>query len=692
MRLSGRRPRGHDGRARAPSPAPPSSRPPRSPSPRGARAGPAAAADRPAGSVSDWSHELNQEQLPALERRDGARRTAPRAGPDRSTASSRRPATNGLWFSGVERPALPAAAAVAPRRRPAGARRAQLHAPSTRATGLKWDVAVEVWAARNALNSKRRGRVRPDHRPWRGRAACRCSTRPTARAALREIRRIVPTVRNRPYVNFYTGSDEPFTVLPRGKARRDAVRPAAWPPTSGAPPATRSPTRSPGAARASPSACAGPAWSRYVGRALLRDEGRAGAPHPAARPRRRGQPQRLRLHRRLHPVGLHAPGGVRRRRRGRPLRELPGARPRRARALQPRLRRQAACPISRASGRASWCRRFNYSRYTPMRERPLDLDGPGAARRAPPTSASSRSDNPRFTRPRFYETMLAIARSRARRAAAGPADRPAPARPLRDRQRGPGAARPGRATSRYRTSGDAIYTTYSLLGELEGASFSFDADTRLVPSPARLAAARTLWMPRGDILDAAFAARVVDWVRGGRDADRRPTRTPSRDARRRRALAGGGARRPHRRAAGPAPPGVDPRGAARAPSAPARPTTCSSLPIDSARPRAFAARAGRARASWRASSTARPAAILRPVGAGRVLAFSADPMAPSVLDEPLDLARFVGAVHRVGRRHARRPRVGATACPAIPTRRACRGRARCRRRAPAPLPGPVTSP
>ena len=41
-----------------------------------------------------------------------------------------------------------------------------------------------------------------------------------------------------------------------------------------------------------------------------------------------------------------------------------------------------------------------------------------------------------------------------------------------------------------------------------------------------------------------------------------------------------------------------------------------------------------------------PAAIVRPVGAGRVLAFSADPMAPSVLDEPLDLARV----------HRRRPR------------------------------------
>jgi hypothetical protein len=40
-----------------------------------------------------------------------------------------------------------------------------------------------------------------------------------------------------------------------------------------------------------------------------------------------------------------------------------------------------------------------------------------------------------------------------------------------------------------------------------------------------------------------------------------------------------------------------------------------------------------------------PAAIARPVGAGRVLAFAADPMAPGVLDDPIDLVRLVRAVH-----------------------------------------------
>jgi len=42
------------------------------------------------------------------------------------------------------------------------------------------------------------------------------------REALREIRRIVPTVRGKPYVNLYSGSDEPVTIIPRGAARRSA--------------------------------------------------------------------------------------------------------------------------------------------------------------------------------------------------------------------------------------------------------------------------------------------------------------------------------------------------------------------------------------------------------------------------------------------------------------------------------------
>ena len=78
-----------------------------------------------------------------------------------------------------------------------------------------------------------------------------------------------------------------------------------------------------------------------------------------------------------------------------------------------------------------------------------------------------------------------------------------------------------------------------------------------------------------------------------------------------------------------------------------------------------------------------PAAILRAVGAGRVLAFAADPMAPGALDDPMDLARLVAGVHRwAGGSTA--PRPGTTACRAIPTRIACPGRARSRPRPRAP--------
>ena len=263
-------------------------------------------------------------------------------------------------------------------------------------------------------------------------------------------------------------------------------------------------------ARSPRRACAG-SLVALLGRPLLRDEGGAGPPHPPARPGRGRQPQRLRLHRRLHPLGLHPPGRLRRRRRGRSLRELPGARPRRAGPLQPRLRGQAAVRPHRAGARGSSSR----ASTTRATSRCPATCGPGAPRRCapgPPTSASSRRTT------RASPTGACTGRcSTSRAACAGrgavAAHRPRAARPLRDRQRGPG--QPDRAGNlRYRTDGDAIYTTYSLLGELAGGAFSFDADTRLGAQPARLAAARTLWLPAADTLDARFADQLAAWVQG----------------------------------------------------------------------------------------------------------------------------------------------------------------------------------
>ena len=206
-----------------------------------------------------------------------------------------------------------------------------------------------------------------------------------------------------------------------------------------------------------------------------------------------------------------------------------------------------------------------------------------------------------------------------------------------------GQAQPNRVGNvRYRTDGDAIYTTYSLLGELAGGAFSFDADTRLSAQPARLAAAKTLWLPRADTLDAPFADQLAAWVRAGgtlvvtdpeaftRSATGAPL-TAVRDA-----LIGA--------PLGPPRPGrmlqVE-QGAL----APGLPDDLLSVPIDADRAQAFAAVPAGSTVVARFIDGA-PAAILRPVGAGRVLAFAADPMVPSVLDEPLDLARLVGAIHR----------------------------------------------
>jgi hypothetical protein len=197
---------------------------------------------------------------------------------------------------------------------------------------------------------------------------------------------------------------------------------------------------------------------------------------------------------------------------------------------------------------------------------------------------------------------------------------------------------------RSRTSGDALYTTYSLLGELEHGSFSFDSDMRLMREPARLAAARTLWMPRGAVLDAAFARRVVEWVRAGgtlivTDPDAftttpAGTRRPSL-ARERDILIGAGLGKRRTGSLLEVQPGALGAGV---------PDDLLSIPIDSDHPRAFASVPAGASVVARFIDGA-PAAILRPVGAGRVLAFSADPMVPSVLDGPMDLARFVGDVH-----------------------------------------------
>ena len=325
---------------------------------------------------------------------------------------------------------------------------------------------------------------RPTRRPTR--AACRCSTRATgARRCARSGASSRP-LRGRPFVNLYEGSDEPVTVLPRGPARRTRLRPPAGAPTS---------ARRRGFALPDPSArpTSSPreglrwlAWSRFSGDRFFAHEGGAGAPHPQARPGRRREPQRLRLHRRVHPVGLHPPVAVRRRGGGRPLRELPGARPRRPRALQPGLRGEAAL---RPHGKAH-ADRGPGVRLLPLPadpRRPVDLDGPGAAGRG------HRHQLLRLGQPALHQPapLRRDARHRRARCAARGCRRrpPTPSSSCSTPRRARGRpSRPGSGACATARRGDALYTTYALLGELGGGAFSFDADTRLEAEPARLAA------------------------------------------------------------------------------------------------------------------------------------------------------------------------------------------------------------
>ena len=362
------------------------------------------------------------------------------------------------------------------------------------------------------------------------------------------------------------------------------------------------------------------------------------------------------------PVGLHAPRRLRRRRRGRPLRQLPGARPRRPRPLQPRLRREAALRPERQCAPASSCRRST-TRATGRRPA---TSGPGAPRRsapAPPTSASSRRTT------RASRTGACTTRCSPSRAPSG-----APAfrlrRPTRSSScctRPPARGRPSRTAPAASATGRAATRSTPptrCSGELAGGAFSFDADTRLLAQPARLAAARTLWMPRGDTLDRPFADALLGVGAGGRHADRdRPGRVHP-DPRGRAAR--GRARRLDRRAPRPGAPRLGARGAAGRPrrDRARRPAdACRSTPPG----RGPSPRCRPGRAWWRGSSTAPPPPCSATWGGGRVLAWAADPMSPARARRAARPGPPGGRPAALGRRRHGDPARGATASPATPS-------------------------
>ena len=156
---------------------------------------------------------------------------------------------------------------------------------------------------------------------------------------------------------------------------------------------------------------------------------------------------------------------------------------------------------------------FPYAGYRP---RPADLYAwTSQALRAGATDISFyASGNPRFTDKPLYQAMLDISRSlRGTRLPPPPAD---PSTVVVYATASEGQGQPSRkGDARYRTGGDALYTTYALLGEQAGGSFVFDSDTRLAADPSRLARAKTVWLPRADTLDRPFADQLVAWVQAG---------------------------------------------------------------------------------------------------------------------------------------------------------------------------------
>lgn len=588
-----------------------------------------ALADRPMGAVSSWGHELNQDELPGY--RPDRLPVAPARWYrtiDRILADA---GGSGMWFTGPSSlpfPPLP----LAPNE-PVGWRTPARFAAAHRATGLSWDVAFEVWVARNLIRRRAATIVDDTVSPFAYTQRIALTDPAYRRASLAEIRRIVPTVRRAPYVFAYQGSDEPMVRLPRGAAlgstyartMRAQVRARyGWTPPS----ATARPSTNPveGLRRL--------AYQRWLDDAfvsLKRDQ--------------------VDLIHRLDPGSLvetndyafiqgFVPwdytriGEVADMVEGDPyVSYAENLRPGRGR-YNPGF---TAKFLSDLTGRRTRIilQAFTYAGYTPQT---ADLYVWAAqALRAGATDLSLyASDNPRVTRPAFYRGMLGLARAlRGTRLPDAPVDR---SELVVYATASEGQGRPALSgDDRYMASGDALYTTYALLGERGHAAFAFDSDSRLLRDPARLAAARVVWLPRADTLDAAFATALQRWVEAGgtlvvTDPDAF-SRTPSgaSAAAVRQALIGAPLGAPRAGSVLRVAPGAFGAGA---------PADELMLPADATVRRAFAAVPEGATVLARFLDDA-PAVISRPVGAGRVVAFSTDLMQPGSLTDPLDLDAFI---------------------------------------------------
>jgi hypothetical protein len=591
-------------------------------------AAPAALADRPAGAVFSWGQELRQQKLPGWK-------------PNRNPVSTPRwnrlvnrtldiAGQNGLWFSGSA--ALPFDLPIR------SSEPIQWFTPARyleryQRTGLSLDVNLElrtatksvqkhrsiVWDSRQKILTRRVSIIDPGYQT----------------TALEEIRRIVPRYTNVPYRAYYTGLDEPMVFPPSGKSlttpQAQRFVQAVFDKYGWVPPAAiADPTTD------DEEGLHWLAFQRYVGDQFFGLKAQQAALIRSLDPNARISPADFGFIDGFIPwdytrLGAFAdvveldpyvsfdeaenPG------RGR---YNPGF----ATKLMYDLTGRRIRTIVQA---------FPYNFYAPV---PADLyNWTEQALRVGATDISLYGEtNPRFRAPPVYQAMLDIARSLRGTSLPDPPSDPQQVVVYSTASEGQSQPELRDATSRIRTRANALYTTYSLLGELNHSSFVFDADTRLLSDPVRLARARTVWLPRGDTLDRPFAEELLDWVQSGGTLivtdpnafTRAPDGSSLGDVR--SALVG---------------PPLDARNhgqtmvAAASSLSATLPARALTLPLGEQQGRAFTQVPAGASVVARYADGA-PAAILRTVGAGQVLAFAGDLMRPRVLTVPLPTSTIAG--------------------------------------------------
>lgn len=585
-------------------------------------------ADRPAGDTFTWGHDLRIKLVPGWTETKNPYTAAQWTRlMNRVLENAGR---NGMWYSGGA--ALPFDLPLHPSEPIRGWFNPRNFLRLHRTFGMRWDVNLDLRVAQYAKD-------RRWHRSWNIKNSIPARRYLLIgpgwdRAAKREIRRIVPKYRNLPYKNYYNGVDEPMIFPPAGPAERSklwrSMRAEIIRTQGIAPPSSRTDE--------SGNPVEGLRWvafNRYTGDRFFT--------------MRKGQVDLIRS---LDPTAVVSPNDYAfidgfipwdytRLAEFADVVELDpyvsydeAKNPGRGR-YNPGFGSKLMSDLTGKRVRTI-VQAFPYQGY---RVKPADLwTWTSQALRAGATDITLYSEtNPRITDRRLYAEMMKVANAMQTARVPGMPNDPATVVVYNTASEAQG--RPNESFAvRPRTQANAMYTTYAVLGELAGSSFVFDADTRLVADPSRLARARTVYLPRADVIDRPFADALVAWVRGGgtlvvtdRNAFvRTPRNEPLPDVR--SALLG--------TEIAPAPGPVTIGQGALGQGLPTRPLSIAAVP-----PGKFVTPPADARVIG-VNRDGSAAVMVRTVGAGRVIAFAGEPMFPRTLDAPGGLPEFVAAIQR----------------------------------------------